>query len=310
VKGNEDTFLYHLDNNQVAVGFVVGLDYENPHLSPFDDFQRFKTHTAIRKTFEGGRRVSYGARALNEGGFQSIPKLTFPGGCIVGCSAGFLNVPKIKGTHNAMQSGIEAAKAIFGLCTAEAPEKEPTAYTSNMKASYVWDELYKVRNIRPSFAKWGFWGGLVYSGFTTYLTGGREPWTLKHPHADNETLKPAASMPKIDYPKPDGEVSFDKLSSVFISNTAHEETQPCHLKLADDSIPLSVNWEKYAGPEVRFCPAGVYEYLEDEDNEGQMKFQINFANCLHCKTCDIKDPTQNINWTTPEGMGGPNYPNM
>jgi len=304
------SFLYHLDNNQVAVGFVVGLDYANPHLSPFDEFQRFKTHPEIRKTFEGGRRVSYGARALNEGGFQSIPKLTFPGGCLVGCSAGFLNVPKIKGTHNAMQSGIEAAKAIFGLRTAEETEKEPTAYEANMKASYVWPELHKVRNIRPSFAKWGFFGGLVYSGFTTYLTGGREPWTLKHPHADNETLKPAASMPKIDYPKPDGKISFDKLSSVFISNTAHEENQPCHLKLADESVPVSVNWNKYAGPEVRFCPAGVYEYLEDEDNAGEMKLQMNFANCLHCKTCDIKDPTQNINWTTPEGTGGPNYPNM
>ncbi|WP_135081752.1 electron transfer flavoprotein-ubiquinone oxidoreductase [Terasakiella sp. SH-1] len=306
------SFLYHIDNNQVAVGFVVGLDYANPHLSPFDEFQRFKTHPEIRKTFEGGRRIAYGARALNEGGFQSIPKLTFPGGCIVGCSAGFLNVPKIKGTHNAMQSGIEAAKAIFDLCTSEDENvaTEPTQYSANMKASYVWDELYKVRNIRPSFAKWGFWGGLIYSGFTTYLTGGREPWTLKHPHADNETLKPAASMPKIDYPKPDGKISFDKLSSVFISNTAHEETQPCHLKLADESLALSVNWAKYEGPEVRFCPAGVYEYLDDEENEGQKKLQINFANCLHCKTCDIKDPTQNINWTTPEGMGGPNYPNM
>ncbi|SCA57201.1 Electron transfer flavoprotein-ubiquinone oxidoreductase [Candidatus Terasakiella magnetica] len=306
------SFLYHLDNNQVAVGFVVGLDYENPHLSPFDEFQRFKTHPEICKTFEAGRRIAYGARALNEGGFQSIPKLTFPGGCLVGCSAGFLNVPKIKGTHNAMQSGIEAANAIFDLCTSEDENvsNEPTQYSANMKASYVWDELYKVRNIRPSFAKWGFFGGLVYSGFTTYLTGGREPWTLKHPHADNETLKPAASMPKIDYPKPDGKISFDKLSSVFISNTAHEESQPCHLKLKDESVPLSVNWAKYEGPEVRFCPAGVYEYLDDEENEGQKKFQMNFANCLHCKTCDIKDPTQNINWTTPEGMGGPNYPNM
>jgi len=306
------SFLYHIEDNQVAVGFVIGLDYENPHLSPFDEFQRYKTHPEIRKTFEGGRRISYGARALNEGGFQSIPKLTFPGGCLVGCSAGFLNVPKIKGTHNAMQSGIEAAKAIFDLCTGEeeTPVSEPTQYSANMKASYVWDELYKVRNIRPSFAKWGFFGGLVYSGFTTYLTGGREPWTLRHPHSDHETLKPAAQMPKIDYPKPDGEISFDKLSSVFISNTAHEENQPCHLRLKDDSVPVSVNWDKYNGPEARFCPAGVYEFLEDEDNAGQMKLQINFANCLHCKTCDIKDPTQNINWTTPEGTGGPNYPNM
>ena len=179
-----------------------------------------------------------------------------------------------------------------------------------MKASYVWNELYKVRNIRPSFAKWGFFGGLVYSGFTTYLTGGREPWTLRHPHSDHETLKPAASMPRIDYPKPDGVISFDKLSSVFISNTAHEENQPCHLKLKDESIPVSVNWAKYEGPEARFCPAGVYEFLDDEENPGQKRLQINFANCLHCKTCDIKDPTQNINWTTPEGTGGPNYPNM
>ncbi len=309
------SFLYHLDDNQVAVGFVVGLDYQNPYLSPFDEFQRFKTHPEIRKTFEGGRRVAYGARALNEGGFQSIPKLTFPGGCLVGCSAGLLNVPKIKGTHNAMQSGIEAAKAIFDLCTSEAEEvsKEPTQYATNLKQSYVWDELYKVRNIRPSFAKWGFFGGLVYSGFTTYITGGREPWTLKYPHADHEALKPASTQKKIDYPKPDGVVSFDKLSSVFISNTAHEENQPCHLRLADESVPVAVNWTKYAGPEVRFCPAGVYEYVgaeEGETTEGDVKLQINFANCLHCKTCDIKDPTQNINWTTPEGTGGPNYPNM
>lgn len=304
------SFLYHLDNNQVAVGFVVGLDYANPHLSPFDEFQRFKTHPEIRKTFEGGRRIAYGARALNEGGFQSIPKLTFPGGCIVGCSAGFLNVPKIKGTHNAMTSGIEAANAIFEACTAEDAPAEVTQYSANMKASYVWDELYKVRNIRPSFAKWGFFGGLVYSGFTTYVTGGREPWTFKHPHQDHETLKPAASMPKIDYPKPDGKVSFDKLSSVFISNTAHEEDQPCHLKLGDDSIPVTVNLAKYDGPEARFCPAGVYEYVTKEEGSDEKRLQINFANCLHCKTCDIKDPTQNINWTTPEGTGGPNYPNM
>lgn len=304
------SFLYHLDNNQVAVGFVVGLDYENPHLSPFDEFQRYKTHPAIRKTFEGGRRISYGARAINEGGFQSIPKLTFPGGCLVGCAAGFLNVPKIKGTHTSMQSGIEAAKTIFDACTTEDASNEVTQYTANMKASYVWAELHKVRNIRPSFAKWGFLGGLLYSGFTTYITRGREPWTLSHPHADHETLKPASSQPKIKYPKPDGKISFDKLSSVFISDTVHEENQPCHLKLADDSIPVSVNWELYAGPEIRFCPAGVYEYIEVENNPDDVKLQINFANCLHCKTCDIKDPTQNINWTTPEGTGGPNYPNM
>lgn len=301
------SFLYHLDNNQVAVGFVIGLDYQNPHLSPFDEFQRFKTHPTIRSTFEGGRRVAYGARALAEGGFQSLPKLTFPGGCLVGCGAGFLNVPKIKGTHNAMQSGIEAANAIFELCQQEDAPTEPTQYSANIKASYIWGELYKVRNIRPSFAKWGFLGGLVYSGFTTYITGGREPWTLKYPHSDHDALKPAASQPKIDYPKPDGVVSFDKLSSVFLSSTAHEENQPCHLKLKDDSVPVAVNWTKFNGPEVRFCPAGVYEYI---DQDSDVKLQINFANCVHCKTCDIKDPTQNINWTTPEGTGGPNYPNM
>lgn len=303
------SFLYHIDNNMVAVGFVVGLDYENPYLSPFDEFQRFKTHPSIKPTFEGGRRISYGARALNEGGFQSIPKLTFPGGCLVGCSAGLLNVPKIKGTHNAMQSGIEAAKVIFELCSKDNHE-EPVQYASNLKDTFVWPELYKVRNIRPSFAKWGFWGGLVYSGFTTYLTGGREPWTLKYPHSDHKALKPASSQAKINYPKPDGIISFDKLSSVFISNTVHEENQPCHLKLKDETIPVSVNWEKYAGPEVRFCPAGVYEFIEDETTTEGVKLQINFANCLHCKTCDIKDPTQNINWTTPEGTGGPSYPNM
>ena len=299
------SFLYHLADNQVAVGFVVGLDYQNPHLSPYDEMQRFKTHPAIRTIFEGGRRISYGARTLSEGGFQSMPGLVFPGGALMGDGAGFLNVAKIKGTHTAMKSGMLAAEAAFEAVAADRSSDQLDSYPQAVKDSWIWNELYRVRNIRPSF-RWGMWGALAYSAVDTYLFGGRAPWTMRQ-HADHSALKKASECEKIDYPKPDGEISFDKLSSVFISNTNHEENQPCHLTLRDDDVPLRVNLADFDGPEQRFCPAGVYEFVED-GNEKQL--QINNQNCLHCKACDIKDPTQNIVWTTPEGGGGPNYPNM
>ncbi len=300
------SFLYHLENNQVAVGFVVGLDYSNPYLSPYEEFQRFKTHPEIRKVFEGGRRIAYGARALNEGGFQSLPKLSFPGGVLIGDTAGFLNVPKVKGTHMAMKSGIVAADALFAHLTFEGQTgTECIAYPEQLKQSWLWDELYTVRNIRPSF-RWGLWGGIAYSAIDTYLLKGRAPWTLRH-HDDHTQLKKAADCQPIVYPKPDGKISFDRLSSVFISATNHVEEQPCHLRLKDASVPVSVNLALYAAPETRYCPAGVYEIVEDPSGP---RMQINAQNCLHCKTCDIKDPTQNINWAVPEGGGGPNYPNM
>jgi len=298
------SFLYHLENNQVAVGFVVGLDYANPHLSPFEEFQRFKTHPAIRPTFEGGRRVAYGGRALNEGGFQSIPKLTFPGGMLIGCAAGFLNVPKIKGSHLAMKSGMVAAEAVYEALAGEAAEV--TSYPERLRASWLWDELYRVRNIRPGF-RFGLWPGIVHAGIDTYVFRGKAPWTLRHRHADHETLKKASEAPRIAYPKPDGKVSFDRLSSVFLSSTNHEENQPCHLTLKDPKVAIEVNLALYDAPEQRYCPAGVYEIVTEE---GRPRLQINAQNCVHCKTCDIKDPTQNINWVTPEGGGGPNYPNM
>ncbi|MEW5728492.1 MAG: electron transfer flavoprotein-ubiquinone oxidoreductase [Pseudomonadota bacterium] len=302
------SFLYHLEDNQVAVGFVVGLDYANPHLSPFDEFQRFKTHPKIRHFFEGGRRIAYGARALSEGGFQSIPKLAFPGGVLVGDTAGFLNVPKIKGTHTAMKSGIVAAEAVFeALAGGAGAGAEIAAYPERLRTTWLWDELYKVRNIRPSFAK-GLWAGIAYSALDTYLFGGKAPWTFRH-HADHTQLRKAADCPRIAYPKPDGKVSFDKLSSVFISNTNHEEDQPPHLKLKDPGVPVAVNLALYDAPEQRYCPAGVYEIVRDDDGSNP-RLQINAQNCVHCKTCDIKDPTQNIDWVVPEGGGGPNYPNM
>ncbi len=300
------SFLYHLENNQVAVGFVVGLDYSNPHLSPYEEFQRFKTHPEIRKFFEGGRRISYGARALNEGGYQSVPKLSFPGGLLIGDTAGFLNVPKVKGTHMAMKSGIEAAEALFAHLTAEGQTgHECLGYPERLKQSWLWDELHQVRNIRPSF-RWGLWGGIAYSAIDTYLLKGKAPWTLRH-HADHTQLKKASECTPIVYPKPDGKISFDRLSSVFISATNHAEEQPCHLRLKDASVPISTNLALYNAPETRYCPAGVYEIVEDPSGP---RMQINAQNCLHCKTCDIKDPTQNIDWAVPEGGGGPNYPNM
>ena len=301
------SFLYHLNGNQVAVGYVVGLDYSNPHLSPFEEFQRFKTHPAIRNVFEGGRRVAYGARALNEGGFQSIPKLTFPGGCLVGCTAGFLNVPKIKGTHTAMKSGMVAAEAIFESLDAMAPGHEPASYGDKLQDSWLWTELYKVRNIRPGFSK-GLWFGMANAALDTYILRGRAPWTMHH-HADHITLKKADEAPRIAYPKPDGEISFDRNSSVFISGTNHEENQPAHLTLKDSSVPIAHNLALYDAPEQRYCPAGVYEIVREDDGSNP-RLQINAQNCVHCKTCDIKDPSQNITWVTPEGGGGPTYPNM
>jgi electron-transferring-flavoprotein dehydrogenase len=296
------SFLYHLENNQVAVGFVIGLDYENPFLSPFEEFQRFKTHPAIRPIFEGGRRIAYGARALNEGGFQAIPKLSFPGGLVIGCAAGFLNVPKIKGSHTAMKSGMLAAETVFRQLQGDAGAD----YRAALGASWIWDELYRARNIRPGF-RWGLLPGLANAALDTYLLRGRAPWTFHHT-PDYLHLKKAAESRPIAYPKPDGKVSFDRLSSVFISNTNHEENQPSHLQLKDPEVAISVNYELYDGPEQRYCPAGVYEFVKGET--GKPRLQINAPNCVHCKTCDIKDPRQNINWVVPEGGGGPNYPNM
>ena len=301
------SFLYHLNGNQVAVGYVIGLDYQNPHLSPFEEFQRFKTHPKVRDVFEGGRRVSYGARALNEGGFQSIPKLTFPGGCLVGCTAGFLNVPKIKGTHTSMKSGMLAADAVFDAVTSDDAVIEPISYGEKISSSWLWDELYRVRNIRPGFSQ-GLWMGMVNAGIDTYIFRGKAPWTLKN-HEDHTALKPANHMPKIDYPKPDGVISFDRNSSVYLSGTNHEENQPAHLTLKDASVPIDHNLAIYDAPEQRYCPAGVYEIVRDDDGSNP-RLQINAQNCVHCKTCDIKDPTQNIVWITPEGGGGPAYPNM
>lgn len=301
------SFLYHLEDNQVAVGFVVGLDYTNPYLSPFEEFQKFKNHPKVRPTFEGGRRISYGARAINEGGYQSIPKLTFPGGLLVGCGAGFLNVPKIKGSHTAMKSGMLAAEGIFELLTSEPNQEEVLNYGNAIKNSWISQELYRVRNIRPAF-QWGLWPGLLYSAIDTFLFQGRAPWTFSN-RSDHKSLKKAADATKIEYPSPDNEVSFDRLSSVYLSNTNHEENQPSHLVLQDEDVPIKVNLVDYDAPEVRYCPAGVYEIIHDVENP-EPKLQINAQNCVHCKTCDIKDPTQNINWVVPEGGGGPNYPNM
>ena len=363
------SFIYHLEDHQVAVGYVVGLDYTNPHLDPFKEFQRFKNHPKIRPLFEGGKRLVYGARALNEGGWQSIPKLAFPGGALIGCAAGFLNVPRIKGSHTAMKSGMVAAESVVEyLSRSVAPhshsplegesteqserddlesnaESNPSSdsvggdrmqavpptktqesfgspsrgeqglhaplaielasYEPALRASWVGEELYAVRNIRPVF-RLGLWAALVFSAIDTYVFKGRAPWTFKH-HADHSALKPAASSKKIDYPAPDGVVSFDRLSSVYLSNTNHEEDQPSHLTLRDANVPVAVNLAVYDGPEARFCPAGVYEYVDEGAGK---RLQINAQNCVHCKTCDIKDPTQNIVWVTPEGGGGPNYGNM
>ena len=299
------SFLYHFGNNLISYGFVIGLDYRNPWLSPFDEMQRFKTHPEVRKHFEGGRRISYGARALNEGGLQSIPRLTFPGGALIGDAAGFVNVPKIKGTHTSMKSGMLAADTI-AEALAVGGVQDLASYETKLRESWVWQELSLVRNIRPSFAKLGLFGGLAYSAIDTYVMRGKAPWTFHHAHPDNETLTNAEAAPRIEYPRPDGVLTFDRLSSVFISNTNHEENQPSHLRLADPELAISLNWQRFRSPEARYCPAGVYEIVGAD--EGAPRLQINAQNCVHCKTCDIKDPAQNINWVTPEGGGGPNYP--
>lgn len=304
-------FIYHQENNQVAIGFVIALDYQNPYLSPFDEMQRFKTHPAIRSLLEGGRRVAYGARAINEGGLQSIPKLVFPGGALIGCSAGFVNVPRIKGSHNAMKSGMLAAEAAFERLKAGSEGRdELVAYPEALNNSWVYEDLHKVRNARPALSKFGILLGSVYSGFEMWLNslglGRIIPWTFGH-HPDHTQLRRKEHVWPINYPKPDGKITFDKLSSVFLSNTNHEEDQPVHLTLKNKDVPVKINLELYDAPEQRYCPAGVYEIVQ-EDN--QPRLQINAQNCVHCKTCDIKDPTQNIHWVAPEGGGGPNYPNM
>lgn len=301
------SFLYHLENNQVAVGYVVGLAYENPYLSPYEEFQRYKTHPEIRKFFEGGKRIAYGARAITAGGLQSLPKLTFPGGALIGCDAGFLNASRIKGSHAAIKTGMLAAVAVFDALGENRQHDEVTAYSTAFEASWLHDELHRARNFKPWMSKGLYFGSLMV-GIDQIVFGGKAPWTLKHTHADHECLRPAAEFQPIVYPKPDGKLTFDRLSSVFISNTNHAEDQPIHLTLKDSNTPVAINLAKYAGPESRYCPAGVYEFMKTDD--GQDKLQINAQNCVHCKTCDIKDPTQNIVWVTPEGGGGPNYPNM
>jgi electron-transferring-flavoprotein dehydrogenase len=298
------SFIYHLENNQVAVGFVVGLDYRNPYLSPFEEMQRFKTHPAIRPTFEDGRRIAYGARSLVEGGYQSLPELTFPGGALIGDAAGFLNVPKIKGTHTAMKSGMLAAESVFEALRSHRIG-ETLDYFERLKHSWLWDELYRARNIRPAF-RWGLWPGLIYSAVDTYLLRGKASWTFHHA-ADHTRLKRANQCRRIRYPKPDGKLTFDRLASVYLANTHHAEEQPGHLRLRDAKIPININLADYDAPETRYCPASVYEIIT---SDGRARLQINAANCVHCKACDIKDPMQNIFWTVPEGGSGPHYSNM
>ena len=301
------SFLYHLENNQVAVGFVVGLAYQNPYLSPYEEFQRYKTHPAIRHFFEGGKRISYGARAITAGGLQSLPKTVFPGGALIGCDAGFLNTSRIKGSHAAIKTGMLAADAAFDALAAGRQGDELSAYPAAFEQSWLHEELHIARNFKPWMAK-GLVMGTIMTGIDQIVFRGKAPWTLHHKHADHECLKPASQFKPIVYPKPDGKLTFDRLSSVFISNTNHGEDQPVHLTLKNPSVPVDVNLATYAGPEQRYCPAGVYEFVKTD--EGKDRLQINAQNCVHCKTCDIKDPTQNIVWVTPEGGGGPNYPNM
>ncbi|MFV5214070.1 electron transfer flavoprotein-ubiquinone oxidoreductase [Azonexus caeni] len=300
-------FLYHLENNQVAVGFVVGLGYQNPHLSPYEEFQRFKTHPAIRKFLAGGKRIAYGARALVAGGLQSLPETVFPGGVLVGDDAGFLNAARIKGSHCAIKTGALAAEACFAALCEGRQRDVLAAYPESFRQSWLYDELHQARNFKPWMAK-GLWLGSLMFGIDQLLLRGKAPWTLHHSAPDHAKLKPAADCPKIDYPKPDGVITFDRLSSVFLSSTNHEEDQPCHLTLKDASVPIAVNLATYDAPEQRYCPAGVYEILRDE--AGSPRLQINAQNCVHCKTCDIKDPTQNIVWVVPQGGEGPTYPNM
>ena len=301
-------FLYHMKDNQVALGFVIALSYSNPYLSPFEEFQRWKQHPKIRQVLEGGKRVSYGARAMNKGGLQSLPKLSFPGGLLLGCEAGFLNSVKIKGNHTAIKTGMLAAESVFdALQGSDERGKDLTDYAQRVKSSWVYDELYRGRNFEPALGKFGILIGSAFTWIDQNIFRGKLPFTMHLKTPDHETLKPADQSRPIDYPKPDGKISFDILSSVFLSSTNHEEDQPCHLELADASIPISVNLPRFSEPAQRYCPAGVYEVVEEE---GGPRFQINAQNCVHCKTCDIKDPAQNINWVTPEGGGGPNYPDM
>jgi electron-transferring-flavoprotein dehydrogenase len=308
------SFMYHMENNQVTIGYVVGLNYSNPWLSPFEEFQRFKTHPAIRKYLEGAKRIGYGARAITAGGINCLPKLTFPGGALIGCDAGFLNASRIKGSHAAMKSGMLCAQAVAQELASGTRAAEPMGYTNAFEKSWLKDELYKSRNFKPAMAK-GLWMGTLLVGIDQKLFGGKAPWTMHTTKADHEYLKPAAQCKRIAYPKPDGKLTFDRLSSVFLSGTAHEENQPAHLTLKDTVLPVSVNLAQFAGPESRYCPAGVYEYLDAQGNnidsmaEGA-RLQINAQNCVHCKTCDIKDPKQNIVWVAPEGGGGPNYTGM
>jgi electron-transferring-flavoprotein dehydrogenase len=301
------SFLYHLENNQVSVGLVVGLDYRNPYLNPFEEFQRYKTHPAIRGFFEGGRRIAYGARAIAAGGLQSLPKLTFAGGALVGDDAGFLNAARIKGSHAAIKSGMLAAQAAYDALAAGRSGDELSSYPEAFRASWLHEELHRARNFKPWMKRGGLWLGSLMFGIDQVLLRGRAPWTLTHAGADHETLEPKAAHQPIEYPKPDGVLTFDRLSSVFVSNTNHEEDQPPHLRILDPAVPVAINLAVYAGPETRYCPAGVYEFVSEG---GTQRLQINAQNCVHCKTCDIKDPKQNIQWVVPEGGGGPNYPNM
>jgi len=301
------SFLYHQENNQVAVGFVVGLGYSNPYLSPFEEFQRYKSHPVIRAFLDGGKRVAYGARAITAGGLQSLPKLVFPGGALIGCDAGFLNAARIKGSHAAIKTGMLAAEATFAAIAAGRSHDELAAYPTAFESSWLKEELHETRNFKAWMDK-GLYVGTLMFGIDQVLLRGKAPWTLHRSTPDHAKLKPAAESQPIAYPKPDGKLTFDRLSSVFLSNTNHEENQPAHLTLKDPTVPVAINLPRYAGPEGRYCPAGVYEFVKNES--GAERLQINFQNCVHCKTCDIKDPTQNIVWVVPEGGGGPNYPNM
>ena len=302
------SFVYHLDKGHAAVGYVVGLDYSNPWLDPFQEFQRFKHHPAIREMLEGGERIAYGARALNEGGLQSMPRLAFAGGVLVGCAAGFLNVPKIKGSHTAMKSGMLAAEAIFAaLAEGRDPAAPLESYEEALRESWVWEELRRARNFRPAAARFGMAGGMLYAALDLKLLGGRVPWTFKHGREDHASLRTASEAKPIEYPRPDNVISFDRNSSLHLAGVNHESDQPVHLRLGDERAPIELNLPRYGEPATRYCPAGVYEVVE---RDGEKEFVINAQNCVHCKTCDIKDPAQNITWTTPEGGGGPNYPNM
>jgi len=302
-------FLYHLEDNQVTLGLITDLAYSNPHVSPFDEMQRWKTHPEVKKYLEGGKRVSYGARAISKGGLQSLPKMTFPGGILVGCDAGTLNFAKIKGNHTAMKSGMMAAETIAKAIADGRSADELSEYKASFENSWVYEELHQQRNFGPAQHKFGNLLGSAFAFVDLNIFNGKLPFTMRDTTPDHDTLKPADQCKKINYPKPDGKLTFNKLDSVFLSNTNHEEDQPCHLQLKDPSIPIEYNLPKYNEPAQRYCPAGVYEVVEDETS-GEKRFQINAQNCVHCKTCDIKDPTQNINWVPPEGTGGPNYPNM